>query len=127
MRRGARLANRDQVLVATRSLSRRSDASDSFGNDDTQPSYSHETIDYGAAGAEQSAHATPIDPETAAREHRSQMKQLLEQDLDPNDFQRDPNAPASQSATADELELLIEDDELLEIADDDLEIIDDEQ
>lgn len=106
------------------------DAGDSSGNDDTQPSYSHEAheaMDEAAAGAQQSAQAAPIDPETAAREHRSQMKKLLEQDLDPNDFQREPNPPESQSAAGDELELLIEDDELLEIADDDLEIIDEEQ
>jgi hypothetical protein len=60
------------------------------------------------------------------------MKKLLERDLDPHDFEGGPRAPQAQPAAAsrgaasadDELELLIEDEELLEIADDDLEIID---
>jgi hypothetical protein len=122
-----------EMLAAAPST--QTDASDAFSGDDTQPSYSHAPMNDALAGLAAPVHEEPIDQEAAAKEHRSQMKKLLEQDLDPNDFQHDPNAPESRPAAArgapasadDELELLIEDDELLEIADDDLEIIDEEQ
>jgi hypothetical protein len=69
-------------------------------------------------------------------ERRAQMKALLDADIDPSDFPSAPppsetkpvdNATHAAPAEEDELELLIEDEELLEIADDDLEIVEDEE
>jgi len=56
-------------------------AGDAFSNDDTQPSYSHEPMSDALAGPAEPAHAAPIDQEAAAKEHRSQMKKLLERGI----------------------------------------------